>query len=189
MWEFYGILCFLDHGWYVLGMRDEWPFTRVFGSLSYPPFHHWWYFLYCTNMGWSSLIPLSHCFLLYPITSFQIFVPLFIHSLLIDTHYWFDTFFTSFTYFIDGLTTHLSLISPSTFPLVTFRSMAHEIYLCITSYTRGYGFDHWVFEPSFPSFLSPYHPGLRYVPCLKTTLRPRDQTLSLTIWFVPSWVF
>ena len=23
MWEFYEILCFLDHGWYVLGMRDE----------------------------------------------------------------------------------------------------------------------------------------------------------------------
>ena len=23
MWEFYKIICFLDHGWYVLGMRDE----------------------------------------------------------------------------------------------------------------------------------------------------------------------
>ena len=63
-------------------------------------------FLYCTNMGWSSLIPLSHCFLLYPITAFQIFVPPFIHSLHIDTHYWFDTFFTSFTCFTDGLTTY-----------------------------------------------------------------------------------
>ena len=145
----------------------------IIGDMTFP---------YCTNMGWSSLIPLSHCFLLYPITSFQIFIPLFIHSLLIDTHYWFDTFFTSFTYFIDGLTTHLSLISPSTFPLVTFRSMAHEIFLCITSYTRGYRFDHWVFEPSFPSFLSPYHLALRYVPCLKTTPRPRDQTLSLTVF-------
>ena len=26
MWEFYEIRCFLDHGWYVLGMRYEWPF-------------------------------------------------------------------------------------------------------------------------------------------------------------------
>ena len=51
-------------------------------------------FLYCTNMGWSSFIPLSHCLLLYPITSFQIFVPSFIHSLDINTHYWFDIFFT-----------------------------------------------------------------------------------------------
>ncbi|RVW24843.1 hypothetical protein CK203_105098 [Vitis vinifera] len=40
---------------------------------------------------------------------------------------------------------------------------------------KGMGFDHWVFEPSFPSFLSPYHPSLRYVPCLKTTLRPWDR--------------
>ena len=43
MWKFYEILRFLDHGWYVLGMRDEWPFTKVSWSLSYPPFHHWWY--------------------------------------------------------------------------------------------------------------------------------------------------
>ncbi|RVX01956.1 hypothetical protein CK203_019574 [Vitis vinifera] len=33
---------------------------------------------------------------------------------------------------------------------------------------------------SFLSFLSPYHPSLRYVPCLKTTLRPWDQISSST---------
>ncbi|RVW61507.1 Retrovirus-related Pol polyprotein from transposon 17.6 [Vitis vinifera] len=33
---------------------------------------------------------------------------------------------------------------------------------------------------SFPSFLSPYHPSLHYVPCLKTTLRPWDQISSST---------
>ncbi|RVW40808.1 hypothetical protein CK203_080732 [Vitis vinifera] len=33
---------------------------------------------------------------------------------------------------------------------------------------------------SFLSFLLPYHPSLRYVPCLKTTLRPWDQMSSLT---------
>ena len=43
---------------------------------------------------------------------------------------------------------------------------------------EGMSFDHWVFEPSFLSFLSPYHLGLRYVPCLKTTLRPWDQMSS-----------
>ena len=42
-------------------------------------------FLYCTNMGWSSFIPLSHCLILYPITSFQIFLSPFIHFLYIDT--------------------------------------------------------------------------------------------------------
>ena len=31
--------------------------------------------------------------------------------------------------------------------------------------TRGHGADHWVFEPSFPSFLLPYHlkPTLRFM--------------------------
>ena len=54
--------------------------------------------------------------------------------------------------------------------------MAHEIfYTCCILYMRAWVFDHWVFGPSFPSFLSPYHPSLRYVPCLKTTLRPWDQ--------------
>ena len=43
---------------------------------------------------------------------------------------------------------------------------------------EGMSFDHWVFEPSFLLFLSPYHLGLRYVPCLKTTLRPWDQMSS-----------
>ena len=41
-------------------------------------------------------------------------------------------------------------------------------------------FDHWVFESSSLSFLLPYRPSLRYVPCLKTTLRPWDQMLSST---------
>ncbi|RVX02222.1 hypothetical protein CK203_025302 [Vitis vinifera] len=37
---------------------------------------------------------------------------------------------------------------------------------------------------SFPSILLPYHPGLRYIPCLKTTLRPWDQMLPS---IVPTW--
>ena len=68
----------------------------------------------------------------------------------------------------------LSLVLLLTFSSVTFRSMAREIFLCIISCTWGYGLDHWVFEPSFPSFLSLYHPDLCYIPCLKTTLRPWD---------------
>ncbi|RVX04727.1 hypothetical protein CK203_024997 [Vitis vinifera] len=35
-----------------------------------------------------------------------------------------------------------------------------------------------VFGSGFPSFQSPYHPSLRYVLCLKTTLRPWDQISS-----------
>ena len=45
---------------------------------------------------------------------------------------------------------------------------------------EGMDFDHRVFELSFPSFLSPYHLSLHYVPCLKTILRPWDQISSST---------
>ena len=41
------------------------------------------------------------------------------------------------------------------------------------------GFYHWVFESCFLSFLSPYYLSLRYVPSLKTTLRPWHHTLHL----------
>ncbi|KAL6347668.1 hypothetical protein AAG906_026196 [Vitis piasezkii] len=37
---------------------------------------------------------------------------------------------------------------------------------------------------SFPSFMSPYHPSLHYVSCLKTILRPWDQMSSST---APTW--
>ena len=59
------------------------------------------------------------------------------------------------------------------FSLGILRSMAHGIYYtwCI-SYMRAWVSDHWVFEPCFISFLSPYYLSLRYVLGLKTTLRP-----------------
>ena len=67
------------------------------------------------------------------------------------------------------------------FTVGTIGSLAHGIYYtCCISYMRAWVFDHWVFGPSFPSFLSPQHPNLRYVPCLKTTLRPWDQMSSST---------
>ena len=60
-----------------------------------------------------------------------------------------------------------------------FRSMAHEFfYTCCILYMRAWVFYYWVFGPNFPSFLLPYHPNLRYVPCLKTILRPWDQMSS-----------
>ena len=92
MWEFYEIgswlICIRYEKWviFLLGSPDQCLIHHsIIGDMT---------FLYCTNMGWSSFIPLSHCLLLYPITSFQIFVPSFIHSLDINTHYWFDIFFT-----------------------------------------------------------------------------------------------
>ena len=50
----------------------------------------------------------------------------------------------------------------------------------VAFHTRGHGVDHWVFEPSFSSFLLPYHLKPTYDPCHKTTLRPWDLMFSLT---------
>ena len=73
------------------------------------------------------------------------------------------------------------LIIDIIFTLGTFRSMAHEFfYTCCILYTRAWVFYHWVFGSSFSSFLLPYHPSLRCVPCLKTTLRPWDRMSSST---------
>ena len=80
----------------------------------------------------------------------------------------------------------LCLIIDIIFTLGTFKSMAHELfYTCCILYMRAWVFDHWVFRPSFPSFLLSYHPGLCYVLCLKTTLRPWHQ-MSFSI--APTWI-
>ena len=82
--RFYGILCFLDHGWYVLGMRDEWP---LLGSPDHCLTHHSiigdMTFLYYTNMCWSSFIPLSH----YPY-----FISHYLFPDLCSTFYLFPTY-------------------------------------------------------------------------------------------------
>ena len=157
-------------------------FTRVSGSLSYPPFHHWWYDFSFIVLTW-----VDHHSFHFLIVFFCIPLPLSRSSF----------HFLSIPYLLIPITdlipfSHHSHISLMVWLLI-FLSFRHRhflwlplgpwlmrFFLCITSYTWGYGFDHWVFEPSFPSFLSPYHLGLRYVPCLKTTLRPWDQMLSLT---------
>ena len=70
------------------------------------------------------------------------------------------------------------------FTLGTFRSMVHELfYTCCNLYMRAWAFDHWVFGLSFPSFLLTYHPSLRYVPCLKTTLAMGLMSSSIA----PTW--
>ena len=74
-------------------------------------------FLYCTNMCWSSFIPLSHCLFLYPTTSFRIFIPpLSIPYILIHIS---DSILSSHHSHISLMVWPfiLSLISLSTFPL------------------------------------------------------------------------
>ena len=60
-----------------------------------------------------------------------------------------------------------------TFRVGTPRSGTHDIFCALHIMHEGYGdCIIGIFEPSFLSFLSPYYLSLRYVPCLKTTLRP-----------------
>ena len=89
----------------------------------------------------------------------------------VDTHFKFDTVFTLFSCFIDSLTIFFSLFTINVAIWLPLGSWLMRFFPCITSYTRGHEFDHWVFKPSFLSFLSPYHFGLYFVSCLKVTLR------------------
>ena len=62
------------------------------------------------------------------------------------------------------------LIIDIIFILGALKSMAHEFfYTCCILNMRAWVFYHWVFKPSFLSFLLPYHSGLHYILCLKTT--------------------
>nr|CAN76801.1 hypothetical protein VITISV_043027 [Vitis vinifera] len=60
-----------------------------------------------------------------------------------------------------------------TFRVGTPRFGTHDVFYALHFMHEGYGdYIIGIFEPSFLSFLSPYYLGLRYVLCLKTTLRP-----------------
>ena len=55
----------------------------------------------------------------------------------------------------------------------TLRSGTHDVFYALHLMHEGYeDYIIGIFEPSFLSFLSPYYLSLRYVPSLKTTLRP-----------------
>ena len=108
-------------------------------------------------------------------------IPFTSYSLLTATHLGFDTHFASSLHITIGSFCFICLLIDIIFTLGILRSMAHEIhYTCCISYRRAWFSNHQVFGPSFLSFLLPYHLSLRYVPCLKTTLRPWDQMSSLT---------
>ena len=60
-------------------------------------------------------------------------------------------------------------------------SATHNVFYALRLMHEGYGdYIIGIIEPSFLLFLSPYYISLRYVPCLKTTLRSSLHTLYLT---------
>ena len=164
--------------------RDEWPSPRDSGSLSCPSLRSLLMWLpSMSDLSWS-LLP----FVLLVSSSFS-FLLLIRHPHLTSCFFFLTTpFYSQFdtpraSFLHIPLSDHFSS-SPH------YRCHVHvghirvhgsRAFLYILHFIHeGMSFDHWVFRPSFLSFLLPYHPSLRYVPCLKTTLRPWDQMSSLT---------
>ena len=184
-WEFVCELSETLHSLYSLCRTfwewDEWPSLRSFGSLPLPslcPLVTWLHFTF-------DLSELLLHFMLFASLSSSFFIS--IHSLcftsysfLTATHFRFSTFFASLLHI--SLLVRFYLLLPHWYYIRIGHLQVHgsrDFLYMLHFIHEGMGFDHWVFEPSFPSFLSPYHPSLHYVLSLKTTLRPWHHTLCL----------
>ena len=185
MWAFWDRSLFVFR-FHVFWEWDEWLSLRSFVSLSFPSLHSllMWLHLMLDLSGSSFLF----VFFASPSSSFLLLIH---HPHLTPCHFLTTTLLFPVWHFLHIILTHLiirsiffhCLVIDIIFTLGTLRSVTHEIfYTCGISYMRAWVSVHWVFWPSFPSFLSPYHPSLRYVPCLKTTRRPWDQRSSLTAY-------
>ena len=156
--------------------QDEWPSLRSFGLLSLPSLRSLLMWLH--SMSNLSLSLLLFVLFVSSSSSFSLLVLFFSYNNPSRVWYSLRIIITHIT--ISSFC-FICLIIDIIFTLGILRSIAHGIYYtCCISYMRAWVSNHWVFEPSFPLFLSPYHLGLRYVPCLKTTLRPWDQMSSST---------
>ena len=178
------IICI--HVSYILRVR--WV-TFLLEALCHCPFHHYihWWCDFTSCWIWADHHSSScsllhhhsrfsfwfiHCvsplvlFLQQPISRF---VSLFASSLYISLSVWFSS--------LPHYCYHIHIGHPRVHGSWDFLYMLHFIH-------EGMGFYHWVVGPSFISFLSPYHPSLHYVSCLKTTLRPWDQMSSS---IAPTW--
>ena len=145
----------------------------LLGALGHCPFHHyvhsWCGFTPCLIWDWSLLLLVLFCSIIIVLvfasdSSFSLHLLFFSYS--DPSRVWYSLCII-ITHLIISSICFTCLIIDVIFTLDTLRSMAHGIfYTCCISYTRTWVYDHWVLEPSFPSFLSPYHPSLCYVPCL-----------------------
>lgn len=130
-------------------------------------------------MSWSSfpLFLLTHFRLI-----FILFLVLYLQLYSIPTSIFSPTLtlsrFFPFSFLI-SIFIYLSILS--IILLVTFECIAHETFIHIASCTLGCDFDYWIFEPSFPLFLLPYHPESNLWFISKTPLRPWDHMFSLIV--------
>ena len=176
--SFFVFICHMFWEW------DEWHSLRSFGSSSIPSLHSLLTWLPCiSDLRGSSLI------LVFSASSSSSSFSLLIHRF----HSTFK-FFLTVTHFQVWYSLHITIIhlviSLFFSPLHHHHYHVHirhpqvhgswDLLYLLHFIHEGMCFDHRVFELSFPSFLSPYHPSLCYVPCLETTLRPWDQMSSST---------
>ena len=178
---------------HVICIASSYLFVREMSDLllrtpSHCPFHHyihyWCDFTSCLIWVDHHLSSHIHCFAVVFIVACDsshslhiLFLSLQqpISGLILTSHHHYTYHYQFILLHLSPCRHHIHVRHPQVHGSWDSLYMLHFIY-------EGMSFDHWVFEPSFLSFLSPYHLGLRYVPCLKTTLRPRDQTLSLTVF-------
>ena len=159
--------------------RGERLFFSISGFLFYPSSHLFWMWL--PSMLWCrltithfSISLLSSIFVLSLHSSISLYLICFL-SFLILLDVWLG--FNIHTLFLLIRHVHSFII---TFRVGALRSGTHDVFYALHFMHEGYGdYIIGIFEPSFLSFLSPYYLGLRYVLCLKTTLRP---WLNICVW-------
>ena len=153
--------------------RNERPFFNVFGSLSYSSLHPFFYVTYL-----HALIRVDHHSLFYLFVFFYLyFIPQFY---LFSSNFFIFSFCSMFD--LGSVSTLYSCLFDVFIPLSSLfvwgplgpGLMTFSMH-CI-SCMRGMGIISLgllsLVSFRFFSFLSPYCLNLRYVPCLKTTLRP-----------------
>ena len=143
-------------------------------SLDHCSIHHSIHFLCdlspCFDVGWPSLTFLS---LLY--SSISLYLIRFL-SFLILLDVWLGFSIQTLLFLIRYV--HSVII---TFRVGILRFATHDVFYALHFMHERYAdYIVGIFEPSFLSFLSSYYLSLRYVLCLKTTLRSWLHTLCLT---------
>ena len=141
---------------------EEWPFLRNSGVIVISIIT---FIVDVTSLHvWFELIttPLRViCFTIILISAFDSSSSSYPLLFLMLTHFGFGTFFASSLHIslsiwfssLPRYCYHIHIGHPRVHGSRDFLYMLHFIH-------EGMGFEHWVFGPSFPSFLSPYYPSL-----------------------------
>ena len=131
------------------------------------------------SLGFLDPCPIRHYIYFY-VTYLHALMQVDHHSLFYLFAFFYLSFFSHHTWCLTWVQHPHFILTYSIFSFLyhhfregILRSMIHDVFYTLHLMHEGYGdYIIGIFEPSFPSFLSPYYLRLHYVPCLKTTLRP-----------------